>query len=374
MSQLRHLFRKREDPYAGADLATARRLVRAILLLIVLVAVVLTALTPPTEPLGDAGWALWAAIIATFVLCARRLRRHGEKVQPSELLGHGYLALVQIAVLGWLAGGHEAPHHHLFLPVAIFVAMAHPPRRVLPYLPTLWLVAAAPLAYDGWSVTEAHDLVGELLVLSILASVGLVLMDGIRAQRLGLRAEGEKARQQARHDAGTGLLNRRALEEALDAQMAASRAAATPLGVVVVDLDDFKAVNDGWGHLAGDECLRAVADALREAVRGPDSCFRWAGDEFAVLLPGATLDDAERVGDRVRLVVSASCQRPDGAPLTLSYGAAQLDNETTGGELLDAADRALMSSKAARAGTAAPADPAAGDVAVDEATSERFAR
>jgi hypothetical protein len=73
------------------------------------------------------------------------------------------------------------------------------------------------------------------------------------------------------------------------------------------------------------------------------------------------------VGDRIRLAVSASCQRPDGTPVTLSYGAAQLAEETRGGELLDTADRALMSVKAARAAEASRAS-------ADEAASERFAR
>jgi diguanylate cyclase (GGDEF)-like protein len=367
MSQLGHLFRKRQDPYAGADLATAKRLGGAILLLLVLVGLLLTPLTPPTEPLGHAGWAVWGVVIAGFVVCARRVRRHGERVGANGLLLIGYLALLQIALLEWLAGGHQSPYHHLLLPVAIFVATVHPPRRVAPYLTVLWAAAAAPLAYDGWSATEAHDLFAQLLVLSVLAMVAVLMMDNIRAQRIGLRAEGEEARQQARHDAGTGLLNRRALEEALELQMTASRAAGTPVSVIVVDLDDFKAVNDGWGHLAGDECLRSVAEAIQGAVRGPDSCFRWAGDEFAVLLPGAELEDAERVADRMRVAISSSCQRPDGTPVTLCYGAAQLREETRGSDLLDAADRALMSAKAARAGARSRPH-------TEDAGSERFVR
>jgi diguanylate cyclase (GGDEF)-like protein len=367
MAQLGHLFRKRQDPYAGADLATAKRLGGAILLLLMLVGLLLTPLSPPTSPLGHLGWAAWATVIAGFVASARRLRRRGDQVGPTGLLAIGYLALAQVGVLEWLAGGQESPYHHLLLPAAIFVATVHPPRRVAAYLPALWLVATAPLLYDGWSSTEAHDLFAQLLVLSVLVAVAVLMMDNIRAQRVGLRAAGEEARQQARHDAGTGLLNRRALEEALDAQMAASRAAATPLSVVVIDLDDFKAVNDGWGHMAGDECLRSVAEALIGAVRGPDSCFRWAGDEFAVLVPGADIEEAARIGERIQLAVSASCQRPDGTPVTLRYGAAQLRDETRGAELLDAADRTLMTAKAARAAGAARA-PAA------DASSERFAR
>jgi diguanylate cyclase (GGDEF)-like protein len=349
MSQLGHLFRRRDDPYAGADLETAKRLGGAILLLVVFIGLLITPLAPPTAAIGRAGWIVWAFVITAFVACARRFRRRAERVQANELLIVGYLALFQVGVLTWLSGGYESPYHPLLLPVTVFVAATHPPRRVGPYLPALWLTAMAPVAYDGWSFLEARHVLAELLVLTVLAVVALLLMDTVRAQRLGLRAEGERARHQARHDPGTGLLNRRALEEALDAQVAASRAAGNPLSVVVLDLDDFKAVNDEWGHVAGDECLRSVAEALSGVVRGPDSCFRWAGDEFAVLLPGARLADAARVADRLRLAVPMSCRRPDGGPLTLCHGAAELAGEECGAELLDAADRALMSAKAARA-------------------------
>ncbi len=69
--------------------------------------------------------------------------------------------------------------------------------------------------------------------------------------------------------------------------------------MIVADLDDFKVINDSFGHLNGDELLRTAAAAMRAAVRDHDACYRWGGDEFAVLLPGVEQDVAEKVAERV---------------------------------------------------------------------------
>ena len=93
-------------------------------------------------------------------------------------------------------------------------------------------------------------------------------------------------RRQALTDALTGLVNRRRFIEALDAEITrASRLGAT-LSVLLADLDDFKRINDRFGHAAGDEALRTFADLLRGQLRGIDTAARLGGEEFAVLLPG----------------------------------------------------------------------------------------
>src|SRR5204862_6949646 len=89
----------------------------------------------------------------------------------------------------------------------------------------------------------------------------------------------------ARVDPLTGLGNRRAFEESMATEIARSRRHESPLSLLICDLDQFKKINDAYGHLAGDNCLRQVADALRNELRGADVCFRWGGDEFVVVLP-----------------------------------------------------------------------------------------
>ncbi len=97
----------------------------------------------------------------------------------------------------------------------------------------------------------------------------------------------------------TGLANRRQMEVVLERAWAAARRG-EPLTLVVVDLDDFKAVNDGQGHLAGDRILRSVADAMRQEVRGSDLVVRYGGDEFVIILPRGTEDGARALVERVR--------------------------------------------------------------------------
>jgi diguanylate cyclase (GGDEF)-like protein len=189
------------------------------------------------------------------------------------------------------------------------------------------------------------SLATELFIWVALALVAMVLMTNVRAQRLGLRREGETARRQARVDQVTGLLNRRAFDEMLGRSVELARLSGEPLSVLVGDLDGFKEINDRYGHLEGDRLLRAVADSLRRALRRPDVAYRWGGDEFALILPGT----AEQVAERARAAVAENAT-PEGEPLTMATGVAQFAGDDDDAELLlDRADRALL---AAKAGTA----------------------
>ena len=104
----------------------------------------------------------------------------------------------------------------------------------------------------------------------------------------------------ARHDALTGLPNRRALEEQLPQEMARARRSRSPLSVAILDIDHFKAYNDTHGHLAGDEVLRACATAWDSALRGEDTIVRFGGEEFLVLLPDTEPEQAAEIVERLR--------------------------------------------------------------------------
>lgn len=150
-----------------------------------------------------------------------------------------------------------------------------------------------------------------------------------------------------RHDALTGLGNRRALEEALAHEAARAARTDEPVGVLLVDVDRFKSINDVHGHGAGDACLRAVAEALLGAVRAADSCFRWGGDEFVVLLPATDLVATREAAARAAASV-AGRRAPDGTPMSASIGCAELRGDLTVDEVFAAADADLLAAKAAR--------------------------
>jgi diguanylate cyclase (GGDEF)-like protein len=111
------------------------------------------------------------------------------------------------------------------------------------------------------------------------------------------------------------------------------------------DLDCFKQINDRHGHLAGDACLSAVADALADHARASDQVFRWGGDEFAVLLPGTPSETAATVFERLQTAVADHARDPDGEPVRITFGWASGDGDTDLRTLTARADAALRDRK-----------------------------
>jgi diguanylate cyclase (GGDEF)-like protein len=302
----------------------------------------------PTDPLGDAGWAVAGAILAAFPLIAVILRR-GRWVTWNMLLGVSYLGLGLIVALGWLAGGNVPPYSALILIPVIYTAAIHPPRQVLTFLVAVVAAGLVPLELHGFSSAAKADLAASLVIWIGAGMLALLLMERVRSQRIGLQTAGDEARQQARSDPLTGLGNRRAFDEMMDAEIARVRRTGMPLSLVVVDIDGFKEINDRYGHLEGDRCLREVASVLAGSSRRPDACFRWGGDEFTMLAVGTDEEGARQAGERLSAAVVRTARRPDGTPITIRFGTSQLDGGMDADDLLDRADIALLSSRPSRA-------------------------
>lgn len=157
-------------------------------------------------------------------------------------------------------------------------------------------------------------------------------------------------REQAIRDPLTNLFNRRYLQETLARELAHAQRATLQLPVIMIDIDYFKRLNDEFGHKAGDLILIQVADVLRRHSRRSDLACRYGGEEFVVVLPGASLEDAVNRAEDLRTQVEASQVDFQDHPLsaTLSLGiAAYPEHGTTSDELLQAADVALYAAKAA---------------------------
>jgi diguanylate cyclase (GGDEF)-like protein len=153
-----------------------------------------------------------------------------------------------------------------------------------------------------------------------------------------------EARQLADLDALTGLHNRRYFHETLSREVARAHRYGRRLALVVFDLDDFKAINDRIGHLAGDGVLAEVAERVRSVVRSADVACRVGGDEFGIILPESTLADAEQLSHRMQKAVAS---RPigDAGMLQLSAGAAELRAEDDSTKFFERADDALYRAK-----------------------------
>jgi diguanylate cyclase (GGDEF)-like protein len=154
-------------------------------------------------------------------------------------------------------------------------------------------------------------------------------------------------KRQAVTDELTGLANRRSFRETLETELLRAQRFRNSLSLVVADLDDFKRVNDQFGHHVGDDVLRAFAEVLRGRIRGVDLAARLGGEEFAVLLPETDLEGAEALAENLREAVADLSVPVDSSEVrvTASFGVAAFPQTHSADELMTSADLALYSAK-----------------------------
>lgn len=166
-------------------------------------------------------------------------------------------------------------------------------------------------------------------------------------------------RAQATHDPLTGLYNRRMLDESLGELVNRCRGDDQPLALMMIDVDDFKGLNDTLGHAAGDALLRSIGQLIRSTIRQHDCAFRYGGDEFVIALPHTGRAEAEALARRLTELVDALAKTlPLSRKPRLSVGIAALaDVAAPGGasELVVAADRELYAAKGNRKRAKSPA-------------------
>ncbi|MCP4289042.1 MAG: diguanylate cyclase [Gammaproteobacteria bacterium] len=165
-----------------------------------------------------------------------------------------------------------------------------------------------------------------------------------------LKKELDQVRKQASTDALTGLKNRITFFDSLESIHPESDPISNPYCVVMIDIDHFKRVNDTFGHLIGDKVIRFVADTLRQFTKGRDGSARYGGEEYALLLPDTTLENAVTLCNRIRIHIAntnlvRSGTKDSLGQITISAGIAQNRSGEGHIELLARADKALYSSK-----------------------------
>lgn len=151
-------------------------------------------------------------------------------------------------------------------------------------------------------------------------------------------------------DGLSGLYNRRALTTLLEQTLATAVRYSEPLSVLMIDIDDFKSVNDGFGHAVGDKALVAVADVLRESTRSADMVARFGGDEFVIVAPKTGRAGAELLAERIEAAIGRTRIMPEGPSVSLSIGVAVLEASkdvglVTADQILRTADTGLYRAK-----------------------------
>ncbi len=237
------------------------------------------------------------------------------------------------------------------------VVVAHEPRRVF----IAWLVIpAATLAARFGRRGVAVGVAWTALVMAATTVVvngepiwnapqrlaaPLTLLACVVILTMGLMRSDVEHRAAAAIDPLTGVFNRDALARRAAELIEQARVMHSPVAVLMGDLDHFKEVNDEHGHHVGDAALREVAATMRATLRTFEHVYRYGGEEFVVLMPGANLEGAAAGAERLREAVSEA--RPAGIPVTISFGVSVSDSGDAGVDaLLRAADTALYRAKA----------------------------
>jgi diguanylate cyclase (GGDEF)-like protein len=175
------------------------------------------------------------------------------------------------------------------------------------------------------------------MVLGLATVIGLLW--------LALTVHRQALHKMAQTDSLTSLLNRRAFEEILRRDLLRSDRSGNALGIMLIDLDYFKQVNDSLGHFAGDDVLRRIALVLRDGTRPSDVLARYGGEEFVVLLRNAGVTESMTAAERIRSQIASLGGLPGSVNLTASIGVAVCQAKDTATEFLLRADEALYRSK-----------------------------
>jgi two-component system, cell cycle response regulator len=272
--------------------------------------------------------------------------------------GYTYaVALHSYSNSSWLNLGWQAEAVLFCLAAVVALSRADQDWRRHEVKPDLTILPAliAVLAVGGVAVFDKVRL-GKLsdttLAISMLLFAGLLVRQFIAIRDRTRLAD--QLRAAAVTDVLTGLPNRRYFEEALQEEAPLAGRGQRALSLIMLDLDNFKNVNDTYGHAAGDAVLAQAADRVRRCIQATDLTSRYGGEEFVCLLPGADEPSALGLAEHIRLGMSSPPMslpdRPDTVRLTASLGVATVDTQQTGtinpDDLLNAADRALYQAKA----------------------------
>jgi diguanylate cyclase (GGDEF)-like protein len=245
------------------------------------------------------------------------------------------LSIAILCVVGVLTTVYIRGEQQIFWAYPALLAtfyLAKPGEAVL--ISTLTIVALVPALVPKMDGIMMMTTFVTLIATSVFAYAFAFLSRGQRDQLLQL----------ARKDPLTGAGNRRALDEKLAEVCAAQARSSTPSSLVLIDIDNFKEINDEFGHAVGDQILVRLTEIIELRIRVTDSLYRIGGEEFVVVIEGQTKDKARRMAEQLRTLVEANELAPEGS-VTISLGVAELSLGESPVDWLRRADLALYESK-----------------------------
>jgi diguanylate cyclase (GGDEF)-like protein len=301
-----------------------------------------TMLAPHSAAANEVGF-YWLALVELLIgLAALSLRgRTARRVAPPLFVVGGILVVsASLYFNGEAAGGAATLSEFYYVWPALYAGYFFERRAILALLGLCGVVYAGTLA--AVTPDSAIALTRWIVTMSVVAGAAGAL-HALKQHVDGLVGALHAA---ARTDPLTGMLNRRGFGERFEVEVERAARTSEPFALVLGDIDHFKALNDEHGHIAGDEALAAIGEALRAGCRTIDTAARIGGEEFALLLPGTGSDEAHEAAERLRVAVG-ELVGPDGAPLTISFGVVEHPvHGAAWSDLMRAADAALYEAKA----------------------------
>jgi diguanylate cyclase (GGDEF)-like protein len=261
-------------------------------------------------------------------------------------LAIGTVATIPVVGLAlYMTGGSLSYIEPLMVCSLLYIAFFFPPRWAWPLAIELVLVAGTPLLYDGEAIENAY--LPRYLALAAGYLAATWVMVGLKRRLVDAEA---RQREFANRDPLTGVGNRRNFDAILHGELEARVKPRgrrgldqSPLALLILDLDDFKGVNDDHGHQVGDAVLREAAERVASILRSTDTIARIGGDEFAVIAPGARGEGAERMAEAIRDAVLTGREDSTTPKPTASIGWAVFPDDGRDFEtLMRVADERMM--------------------------------
>jgi len=305
-----------------------------------------------------------ALLLVTIALMHAGFRRHLGLAVPARALAAG--AVAAFAGLVFFHHVYESLSlritsvsiYHATVCFAIWRTVPHASERRLRYPFAFTRITACLLGYghvfrglfyavDAW---EPVTLIAPATINMIFVAFGTLAMPALTLGAV-MMANGRiliDTAYAAEHDHLTGALSRRAFFEAAARELARAQRHDSGLGILLVDADHFKRINDTYGHAAGDQVLRDLVRRTQEVIRKVDYCARLGGEEFAVLVPDATRESAHTVAERLRAALDRGAPDTPGdgeIAYSVSIGVAMLERDESFASLMQRADAALYAAK-----------------------------
>lgn len=284
-----------------------------------------------------------AALATVVIALLPRERIVAGRHREVFFLGWSLSLIVFIAIAAGLDDGVRSPIVLMLFLTLVYAALSYP-RWAVSVVAGVSLLAVLVLSrvahHPGGGPTDPVYFVGLMLTLAVTGTMCIF------QARIQEQPRAELARV-SRADSLTGALNRLGFVERVEVELREVARAGSPLALGLLDFDEFKAVNDRFGHPAGDELLGWAAGAMRAALRPGDALARIGGDEFAVVLPRTSLVQADEIADRLRLALSLRVSTSAGAASTETDGASAEQLHLEADRRLYAAKRSRPAARAA---------------------------